>query len=208
MSYRRIYLVRHGQTVANITNVVQTADDPLTEDGVIQAQQLAHRIEKLSFDTLVSSDLMRAVHTAQIIGEHTGHTLMQSPLLREMSYASSLYGFSRTGPEVTQYYEALQQNLDNPDFRWGDEESFSMAKERAIKALEYLKGLPGTVVAVMHGHLLKFLVVEFLLGAELTSRQAVVTVHRLLAKNTGITALEERDGAWYLLTWNDHAHLG
>jgi len=205
---RRIYLVRHGQTEANAADVVQTPDDPLTEKGIAQAETLAARFQTIPFDTLVSSDLPRAVDTALIIAQRLNYDLLQTPLLREMSYATALFGKARSGAEIADYYRLKLEHIDDADWRWGDEESFTKAHARVKEALRYLESLPGTIVAVAHGHFIRFLVTHVLLGADMRPREAHRAMYSLLTNNTAITALEERDGRWRLLTWNDHAHLG
>jgi broad specificity phosphatase PhoE len=205
---RRIYLVRHGQTEANALDTVQTPDDPLTEKGIAQAETLAGRFQTLQFDTLVSSDLPRAIDTALIIAQRLNYDLLQSPLLREMSYSNDLFGMARSGSEVADYYRQKMEHLDDADWHWGDEESFTAAHSRVKEAFAYLESLPGTVVAVAHGHFIRFMVVHLLLGADMRPREAHRAMYSLLTNNTAITVLEERDGRWHLLTWNDHAHLG
>lgn len=83
-----------------------------------------------------------------------------------------------------------------------------MAHARVVAAFTYLESLPGAVVAVAHGHFIRFLIVHLLLGEHMRPREGHHAMYRLLTNNTAITVLEERGGRWYVLTWNDHAHLG
>lgn len=208
MSHRRIYLVRHGLTIANEAGVVQTPEDTLHEIGVAQAHTLAHRFSLIPFDSLLSSDLPRAVHTAEIIGQKTGHPLATTPLLRESGYPSEFFGKSRYGDEVLAYYREKENHLDDYDYRYGDEESFNMLRERAKQALHFLYQQKGTLAVVSHGFFIRKMVYQVLFGDELTPHQELRLTKTLMTHNTGITALEEHGGEWKLLTWNDHAHLG
>ncbi|KMJ44025.1 alpha-ribazole phosphatase [Xenorhabdus khoisanae] len=64
----RIFLVRHGQTQANIDGVFCGKTDlPLTEVGVKQAQQLAIALKNITFQSVHCSKKQRAHQTAQII---------------------------------------------------------------------------------------------------------------------------------------------
>ena len=63
-----IYIIRHGQTELNITNVLQgRSNHPLNETGIRQAEEAAERLKDISFDVVYSSPLIRAVRTAEII---------------------------------------------------------------------------------------------------------------------------------------------
>ncbi|WP_431222751.1 adenosylcobalamin/alpha-ribazole phosphatase [Serratia sp. L9] len=64
----RIFLVRHGQTAANQQGVFCGSTDlPLTEQGVIQAQQVAQWLAEVPFTQATSSELLRARHSAEIV---------------------------------------------------------------------------------------------------------------------------------------------
>lgn len=64
----KLYLVRHGQTDANVSHLFNGINEKdLTEFGVEQAKQLIPEIEKLPLDLIISSPLKRTVHTAQIL---------------------------------------------------------------------------------------------------------------------------------------------
>ncbi len=205
---RRIYLIRHGLTLANKAGVVQTLDDPLSDVGIEQAGILAGRFSKIVFDSLVSSDLSRAKDTAQTIAARTGHAVSHSTLLRESPYPSSLFGMERYGPEIATYYEEKGKHMDDPEYRFGDEETFNEIRRRAKDALEFLEAQEGTVVAVSHGIFIRKVILWVLFQDALTERQELLALRKMLTNNTGITALELRENGWDLLTWNDHAHLG
>lgn len=66
-----LYLVRHGETDWNKTNLFQGRTDiPLSEEGIWQAKQTKERL-KGKFDVVYTSPLSRAVQTAKIISENT-----------------------------------------------------------------------------------------------------------------------------------------
>lgn len=86
-----IYLTRHGKTVFNTMGRTQGwVDSPLTEAGVKVAKNLGKGISEVEFAAAYSSDMGRAVETAQIVlalnQNGSGVTLNQNPGLRETNY--------------------------------------------------------------------------------------------------------------------------
>ncbi len=63
-----IYIIRHGQTELNSKRVLQGRSDyPLNEIGIQQAKEAAEKLQGITFDTVYSSPLIRALQTAKII---------------------------------------------------------------------------------------------------------------------------------------------
>ncbi len=63
-----LWLVRHGQTDWNVEGRYQgQADMPLNEIGIRQAYDLAEKIKGVDFASVYSSDLQRALSTAEIL---------------------------------------------------------------------------------------------------------------------------------------------
>ena len=68
MRRTQLIIVRHGQTEWNLKLIRQGhLDSPLTETGLAQARALGERLALETFTALYSSDLGRAVQTAQMI---------------------------------------------------------------------------------------------------------------------------------------------
>ena len=79
--------MRHGQTENNLDRLISgQMDIPLTRLGLAQAQGAAETLRGESFDALVSSPLKRAMDTARIIGEATGHEVVANPDLMERDW--------------------------------------------------------------------------------------------------------------------------
>jgi broad specificity phosphatase PhoE len=62
-----VYFVRHGQSEDNVAPVFQSPDSPLSAVGRQQAERIAARVAKLSFDVLLASPYRRAHETAAVI---------------------------------------------------------------------------------------------------------------------------------------------
>lgn len=71
----QIYILRHAIAVPRGTPGYPNDDRPLTEDGIYKMIEGAKAILKITgtFDTIISSPLIRAVHTANILAEHTNY---------------------------------------------------------------------------------------------------------------------------------------
>ena len=82
----KLILLRHGRTEWNAQRRFQgQADPPLDDVGRMQAYEVAALIAALGPDRVVSSDLIRALETAQIIGSAIGMPVVVEPRLRERS---------------------------------------------------------------------------------------------------------------------------
>lgn len=81
-----IYLIRHGETPGNAGRIVQTADTPLSERGLLQARRLAERLERTSIVRILASDLMRAAMTAEPLRVALDAPLELEPLLQERNF--------------------------------------------------------------------------------------------------------------------------
>ncbi|HEY4624715.1 MAG TPA: histidine phosphatase family protein [Blastococcus sp.] len=83
-----LLLVRHGQSEWNAAGLMQgqTPHIPLTPLGHAQAEAAAAELAGLGPGALLSSDLVRAVQTAEHCARATGLPIVPSPALREQGY--------------------------------------------------------------------------------------------------------------------------
>ncbi|MCW2703918.1 MAG: Phosphoglycerate mutase [Blastococcus sp.] len=83
-----LLLVRHGQSEWNAAGLMQgqTPHVPLTELGHAQAAAAARELALLCPGALLSSDLVRAVQTAEHCARATGLPVETTPALREQGY--------------------------------------------------------------------------------------------------------------------------
>ncbi|MBQ0105259.1 MAG: histidine phosphatase family protein, partial [Armatimonadetes bacterium] len=85
-----LYIVRHGETDCNKTNILQGMKIPsyLNEKGEKQAECVGRRLKNIKFDHIYCSDFPRAVKTAEIIKEELDckPPLSERAELRERNY--------------------------------------------------------------------------------------------------------------------------
>jgi broad specificity phosphatase PhoE len=80
-------LVRHGQTDWNLARRYQGQKDiPLNAEGLRQAQLLAGQLAREPFDVIYSSDLQRALQTAQVLHQGRDIPLLTDKRLREICF--------------------------------------------------------------------------------------------------------------------------
>jgi probable phosphoglycerate mutase len=81
-----ILLIRHGETALNVARVLQPAATELSDRGIAQADALAARLVRMEVRAILSSDLPRALRTAQAIAATTGAPIELTPLLQERNF--------------------------------------------------------------------------------------------------------------------------
>lgn len=88
-----LLLVRHGETVDNVRQIMQgQTQGELTPNGIGQARALAAELKDTPIDVFVSSDLKRAFDTCVILAAAHGvspDAIVQTKLLRERDWAAS-----------------------------------------------------------------------------------------------------------------------
>lgn len=203
-----VYLVRHGETLSNVNLTVQGLEGGLTPLGEIQAEQLADRATRLEFDALISSDAVRAVQTAALVGKRTKHTLETDPVFREVRVPTALVGKSKSEDEAKIFLRFCDEH-EHEDVHFTDEENLFDLHRRACEAITFLERHPAEkIFLVTHGMFLRMMVVAMMFGPVLNPAvwKSITTAMR--TKNTGITIWRHGKERWYMYTWNDHAHLG
>lgn len=206
---KKIYFVRHGATGGNEKNEFQHGNISLSEMGLKQAKFVAERFKEISVDVILASNMTRAVQTADTIAKELNKEVIYTPLFQEILRPTLVRGKQKDDPEVKKVMEEIKTNFDNKDWHHSDEENFFDIKKRAIDALEYIKSYEEeSVLVVTHGNFLIMLIAVMGFGDDLTAKQFKKMQKFFIPKNTGVTMVDEHKGEYFLLTWNDYAHLG
>jgi len=150
----RFCLVRHGQTAWNLEGRYQGQSDiPLNAAGLEQARELARTLQNVRFDAVYSSDLVRALETANtIIALHDHLQVHVDPRLREINQGEW------EGVQIeeirTQYAHLWQaRQVDPVNLRPPGGETVGEVFQRMHSALDEIAGLylGGNVLVVSHG---------------------------------------------------------
>jgi broad specificity phosphatase PhoE len=79
-----LYVTRHGETNFNAQGrYAGSTDVPLNETGIKQARELAGRLSGMKFDVVVSSPMLRARQTADIVCAELGMEYIIYPQFAE-----------------------------------------------------------------------------------------------------------------------------
>src|SRR5215203_650170 len=146
-----ILLARHGETDWNAVGRWQGhTDRALTERGRRQAVELAERLANDAIDAVYSSDLLRAVETAEPVAKRLGLPLQTLPELREVD-VGTWAGLTRD--EVAERFPDGFRRWSEWQTGWEDGETYDEMGERVVGAILRLAGEhPGErILVVSHG---------------------------------------------------------
>lgn len=144
----RLVVLRHGRTEWNAQRRFQgQADPPLDEVGRSQAFEVAAIVAALRPGMLVSSDLARAMQTAQIVGAAADLPVITEARLRERGLGH-WEGLTRDEVEA-RYPEEFADWAAGRDISRRGGETREQVAERALAAFEDLPDVP---VAVLVTH--------------------------------------------------------
>ena len=203
----KLYFVRHGRTLWNLEGRFQGAggDSPLLPESIDTLKALGQYLSKIPFDEIYSSDLPRAVKSAEIIQSQlqTQCPLETIPDLREW-HLGKLEGLkiATLNAIYPQQITAFRTNLAKFDTRMFEAESLYSTTQRTIQFIKSLKKSQAERVLIV-GH-----------GANLTASLRTLLGYKepLLRKdgglaNASLTILETHDFETFTLdTWNDTSY--
>ena len=123
-------LQRHGSTLLNTSNAFRSRmDPPLDDEGVKEAEKAAENILREGFEVkkVISSPLLRAVQTADIIAEELDLDVEQ-----DRGLISWDLGFL-SGKDKDEYDDVLNYFVDNPTKKVPEGESLDDLEKRTFE---------------------------------------------------------------------------
>ncbi len=139
-----IFLIRHGETASNAARIVQTPDTPLSARGIAQAEALAQRVAALGVAAILSSDLRRAVMTAERV-----HAASGAPITLDAGLQERNYGAIRGLSYATVGVDILAPDYEPPEGeRWAD---FHARVDAAWQRIVAAADCGGNLAVVTHG---------------------------------------------------------
>ena len=149
----KLILIRHGATDWNTEGRWQGQIDlPLNATGRAQAEQIASSLSNARISAIYSSDLRRAVETAEALGRLTSLTVQTDPRLREI-HQGEWQGL--LVKEIKdRYADVFQRRRENPlSFASPGGETGHAVRERVVQVIDQIihDHPEETVAIVTHG---------------------------------------------------------
>ena len=191
----KLYVFRHGESVGNQQRLFSGwSQMPLTDQGRRQALALREKVKGLSFDLVFSSDLRRAMQTAQLV--LPGRELTLDPDLREVDVGSLME--QGVDAATRQYGDQLLYSRRTRDFTFFGGENGEALRARAESFLQRVSRLDAQQVAVFtHEGLMKGLLSAVLFPAWIPDP-------RVKHHNCAYSVFTySPDQGWGLLKWNN-----
>ena len=162
-----MYLIRHGETKGNKERTIEGhTDSELTDAGVLQAESLGETLGVVVFDAVYSSDLSRAMRTAEPMLRGRGLVMYQTKNLRERNFGR-FEGMSITeGVESLREAGVRHEGLSEEDsWRFKPEESIESNAELLSRFASELKAIAKTnpsktVLISTHGGCIRMLLMK------------------------------------------------
>ncbi len=198
------YLVRHGETEANKSGVMQGhLNTPLSLVGREQAKAVAASLRDVKFDAVYTSDLARAADTARAIMEHRSCPLIMDRRLREINMGL-LQGLNQS--EIAERFPDFERSRINDTYntRRPGGESPADLDQRLSHTMDdiysWYAGRPGntTIGIVSHGGSIRSILKKA--NPDPESISGVVG-------NCSVSVMECDDRMWRIVSMDDCGHL-
>jgi broad specificity phosphatase PhoE len=212
----QIYVVRHGQTVANRDRTIQgpRIDAQLSDLGLQQAGSLAQAMATLPLGALFCSPLLRARQTAEAVASHHHTRALDGgaeapqaiapqvvPELYEMDYGQFTgRTYEDVADEMEQVLDAWRMGFIDQPFPGGESPVLAQHRLRPFLLRLAEQARTSDVAVVAHGRINRVLIAS-LTGAGLTR------LEEFPQSNASITELEVAAGKVVVRRLNDTAHL-
>ncbi|MCT4704665.1 adenosylcobalamin/alpha-ribazole phosphatase [Enterobacteriaceae bacterium H11S18] len=195
-----LWLVRHGQTHANLAGLYSGASETeLTGTGIIQAQAVGKMLASVPLDRVLCSELGRAKHTAKLILQQRDIPVAIEPRLNEMNFGDwEMRHHSELKLADAENYAAWCQDWQNviP----GNGEGFQLFAQRVASFSESIKQTGGeeNILIVSHQGVLSLLIASML-------NMPAASLWHFLIEQGAWSAIDIHEGFATLRTLNNRA---
>jgi broad specificity phosphatase PhoE len=207
---KNIYIVRHGESVANALDLCQGPDEELSEKGIKQAKFLAERVANIDIDLILSSTMKRARDTAETVSAKIKKKVEYFEEFVETKRPTELIGTPARSEECVRVLREIGKRFSDTNWRYSDEENFEDLKARSLKGLSIIVGREEkNILLLSHGQFIRVMIMTMMYGDKMHPDDLLAANGFLRSTNTGITWCIYYGGKkWEMRTWMDHAHLG
>lgn len=196
----KIFLLRHGITLANLENrFAGRSDEPLHPEGISQIKELGARLREEKIGSIYAGPLTRTRQTAELLSAMLGvpHASMDDFNEIDIPHWDGL-----TKDEIReQFGPEYPAWLDSPaDFRLAGCETLSAVQERAVQGIEKIIANSSEENALIVSHLIviRSLILHYY-DLPLTQFRSITV------KNGALISLERKsDGETIVLNIKEH----
>lgn len=186
----KIYLVRHGETDWNIKGIIQGQTNiPLNKTGEIQARECGEYFKNKPIDAIISSPLMRAKKTTQLINQTLNLRIIYEDRLKER-----YFGIAEGKSKVELIKKFPQQIYPSQEPR------LALNKRAMIALNDIVRAYPNqNVLVIAHGAVINSIlasVSNHTVGSRITT-----------LKNGSLSILNINEPNWLIESVNQTTHL-
>ena len=201
MERTSITLVRHGETEWNVLRRLQgRQNSELTPYGLEQAELTAEALKNRNFDILYTSDLKRALVTAEIINRYHNLEVKVDSTLSERNFGV-MEGL--TSGELQDKYPEVYSNylVRKEDYQIPGGESLVVFTERVRQSMEnIIRNYKGKrILIITHGGILDC-VMRIIFNYPLSAPRSFSIY------NASINRISVTNDEWFLEVWGDISH--
>ena len=188
----KLYMIRHGQSTANLKRELSTPSTPLTEAGMQDARRAGKILSGYRFDRVFVSPYLRARETQAIALPGVDGEIM--PLIREFD-CGRIEG-EKYADVLDQYGDAFREILEVDDFRSFGGENYEDVRERVRAFMAFAESLNCEKIAAFShaGYILTFF-------DEVMHRDGKPG-RNIRCDNGGVNVFECIEGEWKVSAFN------
>jgi len=198
----KLYLIRHGETDWNKLEKCQGISDiPLNSRGISQAKELAYSLRDEKISAIYSSDLSRAITTANEVAKYHPFEVKIDERFREMDQGEFEGIEFRNLRE--KYGEVLKKWTEEPEtLRIPGGETLGEVQERAWSGINNLKNLHNgeSVLLVSHNMTIITLLCKF-------SKKSLLSFREFSVKESSKSVISCKNDIFEIELFNDISHL-
>ncbi len=197
-----VYMVRHCESLGNIGRRIQGRTDcDISENGVLQLENLKNKMANVHLDAIYSSPLKRAFKTAHAIKGDRDMEILVRENLQEMSFGTAE---DKTWEEIAEIIPDVWKSWSATPYKtqFPEGETFGQVEERTAEAiLEIVKANEGKSIAIAtHATPIR-------VYARRVLNESDDLKNVDWARNTSITTIEFDDNfVPRMVTYNDFSH--
>ncbi len=197
----KIYLVRHGESVANTKGIYQgqTYNTPLSAVGEKQADALAKYFENIDLNRILTSPLIRTKETARKVADLKRMKIFETTEIIETNHGSwegvEKQMIEKRWPNLYQLW------LNKPgDVGFPEGETFRETEKRVLGWWNDLLKKNGNLLVVTHDNIIRIIVAD-VLGLDLNN------IWKFQLHPAAVTTIETEGGKTRLLELDEKNHL-